>query len=113
MGSGSQRRISDHVPIVPQKRGGVGGGASGNEKWLICPSSFRVPLKDGLPIGAALDLRKEGENLRVHLFGKEVARLNKKQSETISTCMSYGYRYGGVVKKEKNGRLYGELKRTI
>ena len=113
MGSGTKRRGSDHVLIVPQEKRSTGkGGAGISEGSLVCPASFRVSIAEKVAVGAPLQLRKEDDGLSVYFGGKKVGEVEKALAQTITLCVAAGYRYEGVVEESKE-KLYGKFEQKL
>ena len=115
MGSGTKRRQEDNVKIIPQKprtltgaQGGSSGRSQDNQHDSVCPISFRANLNRQLVLGSHLTLKQDDKILTIQAGSQEVGRLNRAMSKKISTCISFGYRYEGVVKKD-NGHQYVEF----
>lgn len=115
MGSSSSRRKKDHVSVAPQeprRSSGSGGGSGNGNAPMTCPLTFKIPLVGNPAIGAALHLKFEGDDLNVYLGGEKISTVSKALAQTIRACVDSGYRYEGVVAKEKSGKRYGQFKRT-
>jgi len=113
MGTGGKRRRSDRVTIRPQgKKTGSGPAGEGHE--LRCPLSFQVALRAeyGDLLGGRLFLRQEGTVVAVYHARTKLTELGEKRSELIGRCMQAAYHYVGIIKRTRNGHLYGEFVRT-
>ena len=113
MGTGNSRRRSDRVSIRPQGKK-TGSGPPGGGGNLKCPLSFQVALggEFGDLLGDRLFLRQEGSVVAVYHARTKLTELGEKRSELIGRCIQSGFHYVGIIKRTRNGHLYGEFVRT-
>lgn len=116
MGSGSKRNLSDNIAVGPKyeksyggQSGGRGGRSTTQDK---CPVSFKNPLPDGMHLvnGMKLDLKSEGQVLKIYFGSTFIINLNPSKQILIQKCIESGFRYDGEVKTDGK-KSYAEFKR--
>jgi hypothetical protein len=93
---------------------GVGVGVradSYNNKPLICPRAFSVPLPIDVKIavGAKVNLESRDGALYVKSGILTICALSKQRSTQILQCIGMGFKYSGEVKKNAKEELYAEF----